>query len=183
MIDKIFWTLRLLIYSPFMKETKFPSYMGKPISIIGLNKISIGKRVRIYPNVRIEVHGKNSQLIINDNVAIAQNVHITTGNILEIGKGTTILANTFITDIDHSYIEIDKPILEQHNIISSTKIGENCFIGYGVAIQAGTILGKQCIVGANSVVRGEFPDYCVIVGTPARVVKKFNFETNKWEKI
>lgn len=67
--------------------------------------------------------------------------------------------------------------------IKETKIGENCFIGIGVAIQAGTILGKQCVVGSNSVVRGEFPDYCVIVGAPARIVKKYNFETQRWEKI
>nr|WP_305069799.1 acyltransferase [Flavobacterium covae] len=148
-----------------------------------MKKIFIGKRVRIYPNIRLEVHGEDSKLIISDNVGIAQNVHITTGSELVVGKGTTILANTFITDIDHDYTEINVSILEQKNIIKKTEIGENCFIGMGTAIQAGTILGKQCIVGANSVVRGVFPDYCVIVGVPARIVKKFNFDTQKWEKI
>ena len=49
-------------------------------------------------------------------------------------------------------------------------------------IQSGTILGKQCIVGANSVVRGQFPDYCVIAGNPAKIIKKYNFNTRKWEK-
>ena len=179
---KLFWFIRLIIFAPFFGKVKFPSYIGRPVSIEGIKKIFIGKRVRIYPNVRLEVHGKNSKLIISDNVGIAQNVHITTGSELTIGKGTTILANVFITDIDHDYSEINVPILEQKNIIKKTTIGENCFIGIGAAIQAGTILGKQCIVGAHSVVRGEFPDYCVIVGTPARIVKKFNFETNKWEK-
>lgn len=180
---KLFWFIRLIIFSPFLGKVKFPSYIGKPVSIEGINKIFIGKRVRIYPNIRLEVHGKHSKLIISDNVGIAQNVHITTGSELTIGKGTTILANVFITDIDHDYTQIDVPILEQKKLIKKTTIGENCFIGSGAAIQAGTILGKQCIVGAHSVVRGEFPDYCVIVGTPARIVKKFNFETNKWEKI
>ena len=183
MVNKFFWTIRLFFYSFFMKKTSFPSYMGKPVSIVGLNRITIGKRVRIYPNVRLEVHGKNSELIINDNVGIAQNVHITTGAVLEIGSGTTILANTFITDIDHDYTIIDVPILEQKNIIKRTSIGENCFIGMGVAIQAGTVLGKQCIVGANSVVRGVFPDYSVIAGVPARIIKRFNFDKNQWEKI
>lgn len=179
---KLFWFIRLIILSPFLGKVKFPSYIGKPVSIEGIKKIFIGKRVRIYPNVRLEVHGKNSKLIISDNVGIAQNVHITTGSELTIGKDTTILANVFITDIDHDYSQLNVPILNQQNIIKKTEIGENCFIGIGAAIQAGTILGKQCIVGAHSVVRGEFPDYCVIVGTPARIVKKFNFETNKWEK-
>ena len=180
---KLFWFIRLILFSPFFGKVKFPSYLGKPVSIEGIKNIFIGKRVRIYPNARLEVHGKDSKLEICDNVGIAQNVHITTGSELRIGKGTTILANVLITDIDHDYSQIDVPILEQKNIIKKTEIGEYCFIGIGAAIQACTILGKQCIVGAHSVVRGEFPDYCVIVGTPARIVKKFNFITNTWEKI
>ena len=52
----------------------------------------------------------------------------------------------------------------------------------GAAIMAGTVLGKQCVVGANAVVRGTFPDFCVIVGAPARIVKKYNPDTQKWEK-
>ncbi|WP_295200743.1 DapH/DapD/GlmU-related protein [uncultured Chryseobacterium sp.] len=183
MIFKIFWTLRMLIYSPFLGRVKFPSYMGKPTIIYGFSKIFIGKKVRIYPNVRLEAHGKDAKLQIKDNVGIGQNVHITAGDNLIIGESTTILANVFITDIDHSYEEIGIPILEQSNIISKTEIGENCFIGIGAAIQAGTILGRHCIVGANSVVRGHFDDYCVIVGSPAKVIKKYNFETQIWEKI
>lgn len=183
MFFKLFWIFRGLLYAPFFGKFSIPSYIGKPILILGMNKIFIGKRVRIYPNARMEVHGKNSKLIIKENVGIAQNVHITTGANLIIGKSTTILANVFITDIDHSYEELGVPILDQRNIIKKTLIGENCFIGIGAAIQAGTILGNHCIVGANSVVRGHFPDYSVIVGAPAKIIKQYNFETQKWEKI
>ena len=49
-------------------------------------------------------------------------------------------------------------------------------------ILPGTKLGKHCVVGANSVVSGEFPDYCVIVGAPARIVKHYDFEIHKWVK-
>ena len=183
MIFKIFWILRGLIYKPFFGKFAFPSYIGKPIFIGNFKRIFIGKRVRIFPNVRLEVHGKNSSLVIEDNVAIGQNVHITSGENLIIGSSSTILANVFITNIDHDYQEIDKHILDQKMIIKRTVIGENCFIGIGAAIQAGTILGKQCVVGANSVVRGVFPDYSVIVGSPARVIKKYNIDTNKWERF
>lgn len=181
-LNKIFWTLRAILYAPFLGKIGLPSYIGKPLAILGYKKIYIGKRVRIFPNVRIEVHGTNAKLIIGDNVGIAQNVHITSGSTLTIGKNSTILANVFITNIDHDYTELNVPILEQKNIIKETTIGENCFIGIGAAIQAGTILGKQCIVGTNSVVRGVFPDYCVIVGNPAKIIKQFNFDTQKWEK-
>lgn len=180
---KLFWTLRAILCKPFFGRFGMPSYIGKPTLLFGVKKIFIGKRVRIFPNVRLEVHGSNSSLTINDNVAIGQNVHITSGENLIIGASSTILANVFITNIDHDYTEIDRHILDQKMIIKKTVIGENCFIGIGSAIQAGTILGKQCIVGANSVVRGSFPDYCVIVGSPAKIVKKFNFETQEWEKV
>ncbi|POR19567.1 lipopolysaccharide biosynthesis protein [Flavobacterium columnare] len=183
MIQKFFWVLRYIFYSVFFGQAKFPSYLGEPISIFGFRKIFIGRRVRIYPHVRLEVHGADSRLIIQDNVAIGQNVHITTGSKLIIGKSSTILANVFITDIDHNYQKIGVPVLEQKKIISKTEIGENCFIGIGAAIQAGTVLGKQCVVGANSVVRGQFEDYSVIVGSPGRVVKRYNIESQKWEKI
>ena len=181
-LNKIFWTLRAVLYAPFLGQIGFPSYIGKPLAILGYNKIFIGKRVRIFPNVRIEVHGVNSKLLIGDNVGIAQNVHITSGSILSIGKNSTILANVFITNIDHDYTELNIPILDQKTTIKETIIGENCFIGIGAAIQAGTILGKQCIVGTNSVVRGVYPDYCVIAGNPAKIIKQFNFDTQRWEK-
>ncbi len=182
MFVKILWVIRAIIYKLYFKRIGLPSYIGKPTFLYGTRRISIGKRVRIFPHVRLEVHGKQASLEIQDNVAIGQNVHITAGNNLIIGKSSTILANVFITDIDHNYTEIGKHILDQEMIIKKTEIGENCFIGIGAAIQAGTQLGKQCIVGANSVVKGIFPDYCVIVGSPARIVKKYNFETKIWEK-
>ncbi|MDX4975370.1 acyltransferase [Myroides odoratimimus] len=180
---KVFWVLRAVIYKIFFGGFKLPSYIGTPVFLYGVNKIFIGKKVRIYPHIRLEVHGENSYIKIKDDVAIGQNVHITSGGSLVIGKSSTILANVFITNIDHEYKEIGKHVLEQPMKIKETQIGENCFIGIGSAIQAGTILGKHCVVGANSVVRGIFPDYCVIVGAPAKIVKKYNFETQRWEKI
>lgn len=180
---RLVWLIRGLIYKPFFGKFGFFSYIGNPVIIYGINKIFIGKKVRIYPNVRLEVHGKKSRIEIQEDTRIAQNVHITSGSNMIIGKSTTILANVFITNIDHDYSEIGINILDQKMIIRETYIGENCFIGMGAAIQAGTILGKQCIVGANSVVRGTFEDYSVIVGSPARLVKKYNFDTQKWEKV
>lgn len=182
MINKIFWFIRILFYLPFFGKVKLPSYLGSPILLMGCKNIYIGKRVRIFPHIRMETHGKTGEIIIGDNVAIAQNVHITSASKLLIGKNTTILANSFITNIDHDYKEMNKHILDQEYMVKDTTIGENCFIGAGSAIQAGTMLGKQCIVGANSVVRGTFPDYCLIVGSPARIVRKYNNELKEWIK-
>lgn len=182
MIFKIFWILRGLIYKPFFGKFAFPSYIGKPIFIGNFKRIFIGKRVRVFPGARIEVIGNNASIVFEENISIGQNLHITSASQLLIGKNTTILESVMITNIDHDYQEIDKHILEQKHIINETKIGENCFIGYGAVIQAGTILGKQCVVGANAVVRGYFPDYCVIVGVPARIVKRYDDKSGVWKK-
>lgn len=182
MIFKIFWILRGLIYKPFLGKFDLPSYIGKPIFIKNLRRIFIGKRVRIFPGSRIEVVDKNASIVFKENISIGQNFHITSASTLEIGKNTLILENVMITNIDHEYQEIDKHILEQPLIVQETQIGENCFIGYGAVIQAGTILGKQCIVGANAVVRGHFKDYSVIVGVPAKVVKRYDIKKRIWRK-
>ena len=73
--------------------------------------------------------------------------------------------------------------MNQGMLEKETLIGENCFIGYGAVIMPGTKLGKQCIVGANAVVCGDFPDYCVIAGVPAKIVKKYNEKLNEWIKV
>ncbi|HEY6142137.1 MAG TPA: DapH/DapD/GlmU-related protein [Flavobacterium sp.] len=181
MIYKFFWGFITVCYAPFFRKFSFPSHIGVPIFTKGLKRVTISERVRILPGLRIETYGKG---VINfeKNISIGQNFHITSAGNLIIEANTTILGNTFVTNIDHDYTEIGKPILDQQMIVKETRIGNNCFIGYGVAIQAGTILGKQCIVGTNAVVRGSFPDYSVIVGVPAKVVKRFNIETKVWEK-
>ena len=182
MIFKIFWIIRGLLYKPFFGKFELPSYIGKPIYIENFKRIFIGKRVRIFPGARMQVVGNDASITFEENISIGQNFHITSASNLVIGKNTTFAENIMVTNIDHDYQEINKHILEQKYIIEETKIGENCFIGYGVVIQAGTILGKQCIVGANAVVRGTFPDYCVIVGVPARIVKRYDEKTNSWKK-
>jgi acetyltransferase-like isoleucine patch superfamily enzyme len=94
-----------------------------------------------------------------------------------------ISSNVLITNVDHEYYDIHKPILNQPRVEKSTIIVSRCFIGFGVVIQAGTRLGKHCVVGANSVIRGVFPDYCVIAGSPARIIKQYNLKTEKWGKV
>lgn len=165
------------------------SIIMKPIRVIGKKYISIGNNVSILNGARMEVITKwndmeyNAGINIEDNVSIGQNFHITSCDNLKIGKNTTISGNVFITNIDHEYQDINNHILNQNIKYSKTEIGEECFIGYGAAILAGTILGRHCIVGTNAVVRGIYDDYSVIVGVPARVVKKYNKNNNKWDRV
>lgn len=182
-IKKLTWVLRACFYG-LITKVGLPSYIGSPIFVSRISGIRMGKRVRIYPGMRAEIETKESSITIGNDVSIGQGFHVVSYNDdLRIGSHVTISARVMITNCDHSYEELEKHILRQPLISKPTRIGDYCFIGYGAVIQAGTNLGKQCIVGANSVVRGDFPDYCVIAGVPAKVIKKYNQLSRQWEKV
>ena len=113
------------------------SLIISPISLIGASYIEIGEQVTIMKNSRIEAidsyDGKKflPKMKIGDNTSIGQNFHIVACDELEIGKDVTISANVYISDVEHDYQELDIHILKQNLIVKKTKIGDNCFIGYG----------------------------------------------------
>ena len=181
MIFKFFWIIRAILYKPFFGKFGFPSYIGKPTFINKSKQIFINKNVRIYPHSRIECISPDAKIIIQENVSIGPNLHLTAATILEISKNCTISSNVLITDNKHNYSEIDKHIMNQKINIKRTFIDENCFIGTGAVIDAGTTLGKQCIVGANSVLSGSYPEYCVIAGAPGRIIKRYDIVSKKWK--
>jgi acetyltransferase-like isoleucine patch superfamily enzyme len=182
MIKKIVWFLITILHKPLFGSLGQKTYMGSPLFITKMNQIFLGSKVRIYPGSRMELCNDNSSIVFKDNISIGQSLHIVAFGDLIIHKNTTISANVLISDVDHAYKNINQHILLQDLICKHTEIGENCFIGYGAVIQAGTILGKQCIVGANSVVRGTFPPYCVIVGIPGKIVKRYDEVSSTWKK-
>jgi acetyltransferase-like isoleucine patch superfamily enzyme len=181
MLVKFSWMLRAILLKPFIGHFGFKSYLGPPIFISNIHKVFIGSRVRIYPKARIEVLGEG-KITVEDNVSIGQSLHLISAKSVFIGRDTTISANVFISDVDHVYSDIDVHIMKQDLSLKDTRIGPNCFLGYGCVILPGTTLGKQNIVGANAVVKGDFPDYCVIVGSPARIVKRYNSATGFWDR-
>lgn len=180
---KYVWALRALLYKPFFKYVGSMSYIGKPCFIEGCKGISVGKKTRIFPGIRMEAIGTGN-INIGNNCAIEQNAHIISyDNMLNIGDNTTISANVFISNVDHEYTNINKSVIDQPYIKKDTLIGESCFIGYGATILPGTKLGNHCIVGSNAVVKGNYPDYCLIGGVPAKIIKKYDMDIQKWVKI
>ncbi len=150
--------------------------------------ISVGSHVLIWPASRIEGierYGTETfkpHITIGDNSILQQGLHITCAENVTIGAGANIMFGVMITDIDHDYLHVGEAALSQPLDVKKTIIGPNCFIGAGAKIQAGTILGEQCVVGTNAVVRGTFPDYCVIVGAPARIIKRYDVASGEWRK-
>ena len=79
-----------------------------------------------------------------------------------------------ITDINHRYGNKATPIIEQGIICAEVYIGSNSFIGCNAYIAPGVRIGKHCVVGANSVVLGDVPDFSIVAGIPAKIVKRID---------
>ena len=96
----------------------------------------------------------------------------------------------FISDTNHGVytgenqtVPDTNPTLREHTY-KPVIIGDNVWIGENVVILPGSIIGSGCIIGANAVIAGKsFEDNTIIAGIPARVIKRYNKETNKWDKI
>jgi acetyltransferase-like isoleucine patch superfamily enzyme len=151
--------------------------------------ITLGSNCHIWPGCRIEgisQYGStrfNPHILIGDNVGIQQNCHITAASVLVIGDNVNILCGVVITDIDHGYNELNINYASQPISVTETHIGDNCFIGAGARILAGTRLGRNCIVGANAVVRGDFPAGTMLAGMPARIIKRYDQDSKTWKRV
>jgi acetyltransferase-like isoleucine patch superfamily enzyme len=144
--------------------------------------------VVIWKNARIEgVKQYNGQvfqpnIILEDYVSIQQNLHLTCANRIVIRKNAAIAANVTITDINHLHADINIPIESQNIVAGFVEIGEGSKVYNNAVILPGVHLGKNSVVAANSVVKsGVYPDYCILAGNPARIVRQYNTQSNSWE--
>jgi acetyltransferase-like isoleucine patch superfamily enzyme len=174
-------------YKSKFKELGKNTFIKRAI-IITPAHISLSQNVFIQHNSRIEgitnYEGINFQpnIIIKENCTIQQNLHLTCAGNVFIGKNTAIAANVTITDINHPYERIDLPIERQPIIVTPVYIDDDCKIYNNAVILPGTKIGKHCVVGANSVVFGSIPDYCIVAGSPGRIIKRYCFEKKEWLK-
>jgi acetyltransferase-like isoleucine patch superfamily enzyme len=175
----------ITFYQVLFKKMGLSSIIIRPLFITP-EFISIGNKVKIWHDSRIEGVDKyagklfSPQIVLGDGVEIQQRVHITAVSFLVIGNNTSILPDVLITDIDHPYNDIYTAKGEQRIVYKKTSIGENCSIGAGAKILAGSIIGDNCIIGANSVVKGSFPAGCVIAGLPAKIIRQYDYSLKKW---
>ena len=120
------------------------------------------------------------ELIIGENTSFEQGCHITCAQRIEIGTGVAITERVGIFDILHGYETIGIPIRQQPLRTAPVKIGDNTLVGMGAVIQPGVTIGRHCVIGANSVVTREIPDYSVAVGAPARVIRRYDSVQRRW---
>lgn len=127
---------------------------------------------RISPSTCIEHEGA---LALEGDVFIGHFNYIEAGAGVRIGRGTQV--TNFVSIVSHSThravrvaAALSGAELETAVIRAPIAIGERCFIGPHSTIEAGSTLGHGTLVAAHSRVRGVFPDFAVLAGSPARQV-------------
>jgi len=118
---------------------------------------------------------------------IGNNSRIGLGNTIigpvQIGNDVNIAQNVTISGLNHIFQDINKTISSQGVSTSQIVIEDDVWIGANCAILAGTKIGKHCIIAAGSIVTHSVPSFCVAAGSPARIIKQYDFEKKEWVKI
>ena len=185
-IRMFFWLIRTKLLFSQARLIRFP------FDLRGKKYISISKGFTTGRGCRIEsypIDGHSVCIIIGKDVEINDYVHITSMKNIIIGDNVLIASKVYISDCSHgSYsgnefdssptsIPKDRPFSTEKIIIE-----DNVWIGEMVSILPGVTIGKGSIIGANSVVTKDLPANVIAVGIPAKPIKKYNFNSQRWEK-
>jgi len=168
-----------------LKKIDKDSIIQSPFRINGMNNISIGDKVQIGKNAWLAAVPlcnkiKTACIEIRDGACIGDFSHIISVHKIIIEKNVLIANHVYISDNVHSYKDINvsiknAPVEYKKDVI----IGEDSWIGENVSIIGATI-GKHCIIGANSVVTHDVPDYTVAVGVPSHPIKQYDRVRGEW---
>ncbi|GAC1422673.1 MAG: hypothetical protein NVSMB62_18590 [Acidobacteriaceae bacterium] len=167
--------------------------IGRDSRLRGLAHMAVGSSfsggdsIWIEAVTRYEGQSYSPEIMIGNNVTISDNVHIGATCSIHIGNGVLIGSRVTVIDHNHGIYDgvdqsspLEPPSRRRLSSHSKIEIGEDVWIGEGVTVLPGASVGRGSILGANSVVIGSIPAYCIAVGSPARPVRTYDFETKEW---
>jgi len=184
--QKIQKAVFIIFYSSSFKRFGQNSTLSFPFRVNGAKYISIGKKVHINEGawiLALKINEKNPIINIGEGTYIGRFTHIVGVSDVKICDNVLISDNVYISDNLHDYKDVKMPIKSQEILEKGpVEIGENTWLGENVCV-VGASVGIHCVIGANSVVTKDIPDYSIAVGSPAKVIKKFNSITKTWDKV
>jgi acetyltransferase-like isoleucine patch superfamily enzyme len=181
--------LYTLLFASQFKEFGAGSRIAPPFRYYGLNQISVGEKVIINRDCWIQVLGgrqddTSAKIVIRAHAGIGMGASISAAQQITIGEYVLLARNVYISDHAHAYENLDVPIMRQGiDGIAPVSIGRNTWLGENAVVLPGVTIGEHCVIGANAVVNTSIPDFSVAVGAPARVVKQFNKNSGRWERV
>lgn len=179
----MYWSRKFGSAKGFVRIGKDVTFQNPQCIHFG-QKIGIGKNSYFLPLTSYAGKNYTPKIIIGDGCWIGIRNSFACITSIEIGNDVLFAGYVHITDHSHGYEEIDTPIAKQKLITKGGVVVEDqCWLGFGCEILSGVHIGKHSIVAARAVVTRDVPAYSIVAGNPARIVKKYNFDTRKWEKV
>jgi len=149
-----------------------------------------------FQKIKIKNIGNNSEIrpyctiIGTDNVIIGKNVIIPNGttlgclpgnknSIIYIEDDVLLGPNVAIYSSTHNFTDTSKPIKDQGYNIAITRLKSGCWIGINSVILPGVTIGKNSVVAANSVVNKDVPDFAIVAGAPAKIIRNLNLKNEE----
>jgi acetyltransferase-like isoleucine patch superfamily enzyme len=158
------------------------SVINSPAIITGHSRIRIGEHVNVRPGAFIGMVEEHFGRHYEPSLTIGSNIHIgwtfvcSCAGSVTIEDDVLIGNNVYIGDTYHGYRDPDTPIAYQPVAEPrQVRIGRGSFISHGAAISRASV-GENSFVGANAVVTRDVPDRCLVVGNPARIVRRWDGE-------
>ena len=157
-----------------------------PYTIRNIRRIKLGKYIKASPYFFAESHNQG-EITINNGCIFNRSAYITCSDSIIIGRDCLFGPNLFLSDHDHgSYFENEEQKLLSKPVSRTLKskpvrIGKCVWVGSNVCILKGVSIGDGCIIGSKSVVTKSIPKGSMVVGSPARIIKKH--KKGKWKKI
>lgn len=112
-------------------------------------------------------------LVIGDRTVIGIRTGIVAHESIEIGDDVWFGQDIYVTDASHDHTDPDLPIGKQIGDHKPVSIGSGSWIGHGAVILPGSQIGRNVVVAAQAVVRGDVPDHSVVAGVPAKIIQSF----------
>lgn len=186
LIQKIRYHTSVIYYRLMRSGFKFFGrnvVINCPLRIDGSKYITLNTDVRInYRSWIAAVPNTNGDCVleIGEGSIIGNYNHIYATERIIIGKKVLTADKVYISDNLHGFENVNLAIIDQNVIQNGTvEIGDGSWIGENACV-LGVKIGKHCVIGSNAVVTKDIPDYCVAVGVPAKVIKKYCVDTKAW---
>ena len=152
------------------------------------SRISLGNSVSLrkdaWLNVATDDPTGEPVIVLDDNCHIGYGSIISARNRIHLEHDVLVGQSVLIVDHNHNYEDIMVPVVKQGiNDGGKIRIGQGSWIGHGAAIicpKGELTIGRNCVISVNSVVTRSIPDYCVVVGIPARIIRQYDPETKTW---
>lgn len=188
--DRMITKIYTIALSPCFYSIGKKASIKPPFRYANLDQIVLGNNVTINSNCWIQsVRHKSTKknipkVIIGDHVSIGMNATISAAKNIIVEEYVFTARNVYISDHKHKYDDISMPIsIQSIDNIADVRIGKYTWLGQNSVVMPGVTIGRHCIIGANAVVTKDVPDYSVVVGVPAKIIKQYDQNRKAWINI